>query len=70
MYKKALLSNELKIKGSYRLNSILKRNGALDDDIIIRLYFNDWLLIQSIKGFGKRMHVELKSILNSMIVGV
>lgn len=65
-----MLVNELKSKGSSKLNNVLKRNNAHNDDIIIRLYFNDWTLIQNMRGFGKKTHAELKEILNNMKVGI
>lgn len=61
-----MLVNELKSKGSSRLNDVMRRNNAHNDNMIIRLYFNDWPLIQSMQGFGKRTHEELKTILNNM----
>lgn len=63
-----MLVNELKSKGSTRLNSVLLRNNAHNNNMIIRLYFNDWTLIQSIRGFGRQTHTELKAILNNMKV--
>lgn len=65
-----MLVNELKSKGSIRLHYIMSRHNAYDDDIIMRLYFNDWTLIQSMRGFGIRTHAELKAILNNMKVGI
>ena len=65
-----MLVNELKSKGTNRLNNVLKRSNAFNNDIIIRLYFNDWALIKSIVFFGKRSHEELKEILNNMKVGI
>lgn len=61
-----MIRNELIKKGSVRLKLILSRNDAFNNDTIIRLYFNDWTLIKSIKGFGKKRHAELKAILNDM----
>jgi len=63
-----MLVNELRSKGSVRLRYIMSRYNAYDDDIIMRLYFNDWTLIQSMREFGKRTHAELKAILNNMKV--
>ena len=65
-----MLVNELKSKGSIRLNYNISRYNAYDDDVIMRLYFNDWTLIQSMRGFGRRSHAELKEILNNMKVGI
>ena len=64
-----MLIKEIKTKGSIKLNNVLKRNNAYNNDLIIRLYFNDWTLIQSMQAFGKRTHEELKKILNNMKVG-
>ena len=61
-----MLVNELKTKGSDRLKLVMSRNNAFNNDAIIRLYFNDWGLIQSMQGFGRKAHSELKAILNSM----
>ena len=61
-----MLVKELKSKGSPQLNLVLSRYNALDNDTIIRLYFNDWTLIQNMQGFGKKRHAELKKILNNM----
>ena len=61
-----MLRNEIKAKGSVRLKLVLSRNDAFNNDAIIRLYFNDWQLIQHMQGFGKKAHAELKKILNSM----
>lgn len=61
-----MLRNEIKSKGSVRLKLVLSRNDAFNNDAIIRLYFNDWQLIQSMPGFGKKRHAELKAILNDM----
>ena len=61
-----MLRNELIRKGSVRLKLVLSRNDAFNNDTIIRLYFNDWPLIQSMPGFGKKAHAELKHILNNM----
>ena len=63
-----MLVKELKSKGSDRLHLFMARNNAYDNDVIIRLYFNDWPLIQSMPGFGKKAHEELKAILNAMKV--
>ena len=63
-----MLINELKSKGSIRLNLVMKRNNAYNNDTIIRLYFNDWTLIKNMRGFGKRSHEELKTILDNMII--
>lgn len=65
-----VLAEELKRNGSSRLNNVMHINNAYNDDTIIRLYFNDWQLIQSMKFFGKRTHAELKTILNNMKVGI
>ena len=65
-----MLVNELKSKGSIRLNNVMQINNAYNDDTIIRLYFNDWTLIQNMRGFGKKAHAELKEILNNMKVGI
>ena len=65
-----MLIKEIKTKGSNRLNNVLKRNNAHNNDIIIRLYFNDWTLIQNMRAYGKRTHAELKEILNNMKVGI
>lgn len=61
-----MLRNELISKGSPQLNLVLCRYNALNNDAIIRLYFNDWTLIQNMQGFGKKRHAELKAILNNM----
>lgn len=61
-----MLRNELINKGSVRLKLVLSRNDAFNNDAIIRLYFNDWTLIQSMQGFGEKAHAELKAILNDM----
>ena len=61
-----MLRNELISKGSVRLKLVMARNNAFNNDTIIRLYFNDWPLIQSMQGFGEKRHAELKAILNSM----
>ena len=61
-----MLIKELKNKGSNRLNNVLRRKNAYNNDIIIRLYFNDWTLIQSMRDYGKRTHAELKEILNNI----
>ena len=63
-----MLRNELISKGSPQLKLVLLRYNALDNDTIIRLYFNDWTVIQSMPGFGKKAHAELKAILNDMKV--
>ena len=63
-----MLRNELIRKGSVRLKLVLSRNDAFNNDAIMRLYCNDWLLIQSMQGFGKKAHEELKAILNAMKV--
>lgn len=61
-----MLVNEIKAKGSDRLKLFMLANNAFNNDVIIRLYFNDWPLIQSMPGFGKKAHAELKHILNNM----
>ena len=61
-----MLVKEIKAKGSPQLNLVMCRHNARNNDMIIRLYFNDWALIQSMQGFGKKRHAELKAILNSM----
>lgn len=61
-----MLRNELIRKGSVRLKLVLSRNDAFNNDVIIRLYYDDWALIQSMQGFGKKAHAELKKILNNM----
>ena len=61
-----MLVNELKSKGSNRLNNVMRRNNAYNNDIIMRLYFNDWSLIQSMRHYGKRTHAELRQILNNI----
>lgn len=61
-----MLVKELKSKGSDRLKLVMSRNNAFNNDVIIRLYYDDWTLIQSMKGFGKKRHAELKAILNAM----
>ena len=63
-----MLRNELIRKGSVRLKLVLSRNDTFNNDAIIRLYFNDWTLIQSMHGFGEKRHAELKTILNNMKV--
>lgn len=63
-----MLRNELIRKGSVRLKLVLSRNDAFNNDTIIRLYFNDWALIQNMQGFGEKRHAELKKILNAMKV--
>ena len=64
-----MLVNEIKAKGSPQLNLVLCRYNARNNNTIIRLYFNDWTLIQSMQGFGEKRHAELKHILNNMKVG-
>jgi hypothetical protein len=64
-----MLVNELKSKGSIRLNLVMQINNAYNNDTIIRLYFNDWTLIKNMRGFGKKTHAELKEILNNMKMG-
>jgi len=59
---------KIKSEGSPQLNLVLLRYNALNNDAIIRLYFNDWVLIQSMQGFGKKRHAELKKILSNMKV--
>jgi len=61
-----MLVKELINRGSVRLKLVMSRNDAFNNDAIIRLYFDDWTLIQSMQGFGKKRHAELKAILNSM----
>ncbi len=63
-----MLVNEIKAKGSPQLNLVLLWYNALNNDAIIRLYFNDWTAIQNMQGFGKKRHAELKEILNAMKV--
>ena len=63
-----MLRNELISKGSVRLKLVMSRNNAFNNDVIMRLYFNDWPLIQSMQGFGEKAHKELKAILNAMKV--
>ena len=63
-----MLVKEIKTKGSPQLNLVLCRYNALDNDTIIRLYFNDWTVIQYMQGFGKKRHAELKKILSNMKV--
>ena len=63
-----MLVNKIKAKGSPQLKLVMCRYNALDNDTIIRLYFNDWTLIQNIQGFGEKRHEELKAILNNMKV--
>lgn len=63
-----MLVKRIKSKGSPQLNLVLCRYNALDNDLIMRLYFNDWTLIQNMQGFGKKRHAELKAILNAMTV--
>ena len=63
-----MLRNELIRKGSVRLKLVLSRNDAFNNDTIIRLYFNDWTVIQNMQGFGEKRHAELKAILNAMKV--
>jgi len=62
------LVKELRNKGSVRLKLVMSRNDAFNNDTIIRLYFNDWPLIQSMRGFGQKAHAELKLILSNMKV--
>ena len=61
-----MLVKEIKAKGSPQLNLVICRHNAYDNDTIMRLYYDDWALIQSMQGFGKKAHEELKAILNSM----
>lgn len=61
-----MLVNEIKAKGSSRLHNLMSRHNAYNNDVIMRLYFDDWTLIQSMPGFGSRAHAELKAILNNM----
>jgi len=63
-----MLVNEIKAKGSPQLNLVMCRYNALNNEVIMRLYFNDWTLIQSMPGFGNKAHAELKAILNAMKV--
>ena len=63
-----MLVNELKSKASSRLNNVMCINNAYNNDVIIRLYFNDWTLIQSMRAYGKRTHEELVNILNNIKV--
>ena len=63
-----MLVKEIKAKGSPQLQLVLLRHNAFNNDAIMRLYCNDWLLIQSMQGFGKKAHEELKAILNAMKV--
>ena len=63
-----MLVNELKSKGSVTLKLVMSRNNAFNNDVIIRLYHDDWPLIQSMQGFGEKRHAELKAILNNMKV--
>ena len=63
-----MLVKVIKTKGSDRLKLFMAKNNAFNNDTIIRLYFNDWPLIQSMPGFGKKAHEELKAILNNMKV--
>lgn len=65
-----MLVNEIKTKGSPQLNLVLLRHNAHNNNAIIRLYHDDWTLIQSMQGFGRKRHAELKTILNNMKVGV
>lgn len=65
-----MLVNELKSKGSNRLNIVMLKNNAYNNDVIIRLYFNDWPLIKSMRHYGRRTHAELQEILNNMKVGI
>ena len=61
-----MLVNAIKTKGTPQLNLILCRYNALNNDAIIRLYHNDWTLIQNMQGFGVKRHTELKHILNNI----
>ena len=63
-----MLVKELINKGSVTLKLVMSRNNAFNNDVIIRLYHDDWPLIQSMQGFGKKRHAELKAILNAMKV--
>ena len=63
-----MLVKRIKSKGSPQLNLVLCRYNAHNNDAIIRLYYDDWALIQSMPGFGKKRHAELKAILNAMKV--
>ena len=63
-----MLVKRIKSKGSPQLNLVICKYNALNNDAIIRLYFNDWTLIQNMQGFGKKRHAELKRILNAMKV--
>ena len=63
-----MLKNEIKAKGSPQLIGVLLRNNAFNNDAIIRLYHDDWALIQNMQGFGEKRHAELKAILNNMEV--
>jgi hypothetical protein len=63
-----MLVKEIKSKGSVTLNLVMCRYNACNNDTIMRLYFNDWALIQSMPGFGKKRHAELKTILDNMKV--
>ena len=63
-----MLVKEIKAKGSPQLNLVMCRYNAYDNDTIIRLYFDDWTLIQNMQGFGEKRHAELKAILNAMKV--
>ncbi len=64
-----MLVNELIKKGSVRLKLVMAKNNAYNNNVIMRLYYNDWALIQSMQGFGIKAHAELKHILNNMKVG-
>ena len=61
-----MLVKEIKAKGSPQLNLVMLRHNAHNNDLIMRLYFDDWTLIQSMQGFGRKRHAELKKILNAM----
>ena len=61
-----MLVKEIKAKGSPQLNLVMCRYNACNNDTIMRLYYDDWALIQSMQGFGKKRHAELKAILNNM----
>jgi len=63
-----MLVKEIKAKGSPQLNLVLCRYNALNNDTIMRLYFDDWTVIQHMQGFGEKRHAELKAILNDMKV--
>ena len=61
-----MLVKEIKAKGSPQLQLVLLRHNAFNNGAIMRLYFNDWTLIQSMRGFGQKAHAELKAILSNM----